>query len=126
MGVGTSENPDKREALSSMLTSGHTSFKMTVVSEPIAAKATKKLSVWRSVSEPLLFAVDVNLGSVGRVVTRSPLEREVLRFKSRACQIGHSVANGSPSLQHFLERSCVARRCNGAEMGPASSLHALA
>ena len=32
-----------------------------------------------------------------------------LRFKSRAGQIGHSVANGSPLLQHFFERSCVAR-----------------
>ena len=32
-----------------------------------------------------------------------------LRFKSRAGQIGHSVANGSPPLRHFVERSCVAR-----------------
>ena len=32
-----------------------------------------------------------------------------LRFKSRAGQIKHSVANGSPVLQHFFERSCVAR-----------------
>ena len=32
-----------------------------------------------------------------------------LRFKSRAGQIGHSVANGSPPLQHFFEWSCVAR-----------------
>ena len=32
-----------------------------------------------------------------------------LRFKSRAGQIGRSVANGSPSLRHFFERSCVAR-----------------
>ena len=32
-----------------------------------------------------------------------------LRFKSWACQIGHSVANGSLPLQHFFERSCVAR-----------------
>ena len=32
-----------------------------------------------------------------------------LRFKSRAGQIGHSVANGSPPLRHFFERSCVAR-----------------
>ena len=30
-----------------------------------------------------------------------------LRFKSRAGQIGLSVANGSPLLQHFFERSCV-------------------
>ena len=30
-------------------------------------------------------------------------------FKSRAGQIGHSVANGSPPLRHFFERSCVAR-----------------
>ena len=32
-----------------------------------------------------------------------------LRFKSRADQIEHSVANGSPPLRHFFERSCVAR-----------------
>ena len=32
-----------------------------------------------------------------------------LRFKSQAGQIGHSVANGSPPLRHFFERSCVAR-----------------
>ena len=30
------------------------------------------------------------------------------RFESRAGQIRHSVANGSPPLQHFFERSCVA------------------
>ena len=34
---------------------------------------------------------------------------ENLRFKSRAGQIGHSVANGSPPLRHFFERSCAAR-----------------
>ena len=32
-----------------------------------------------------------------------------LRFKFRAGQIGHSVANGSPPLRHFFQRSCVAR-----------------
>ena len=32
-----------------------------------------------------------------------------LRFKSRAGQIRHKVANGLPQLQHFYERSCVAR-----------------
>ena len=32
-----------------------------------------------------------------------------LRFKSRAGQIGHSVANGSPPLRRFFKRSCVAR-----------------
>ena len=39
-----------------------------------------------------------------------------MRFKSWADQIGHSVVNGSPLLQHFFERSCVAwaqRRGNG-------------
>ena len=30
------------------------------------------------------------------------------KFKSRAGQIEHSVANGSPPLRHFFERSCVA------------------
>ena len=33
-----------------------------------------------------------------------------LRFKSRAGQIGHSVANGLPPLRHFFERICVATR----------------
>ena len=52
---------------------------------------------------------------------------EDLRFKSRAGQIGHSVANhDSPTLQHFFEGSCVAHRRNDAEMGPANSLHASA
>ena len=32
-----------------------------------------------------------------------------LKFKSRAAQSGHSVASGSPPLQHFFERSCVFR-----------------
>ena len=32
---------------------------------------------------------------------------EGLRFKSRAEQIGHSVANRMPSLHHFFEKSCV-------------------
>ena len=32
-----------------------------------------------------------------------------LRFKSQAGQIKHSVVNGSPSLQHFFERKCVAQ-----------------
>ena len=31
-----------------------------------------------------------------------------LKFKSRAGQIGLSVANGSPPLQHFFEWTCVA------------------
>ena len=48
-----------------------------------------------------------------------------LRLKSRAGQIGHSVANVSPPLQLFFEWSCVAQ-CNYAEMGPANSLHASA
>ena len=32
-----------------------------------------------------------------------------LRFKSRAGQIRHRVANDLPPLQHFFERSCGAR-----------------
>ena len=32
-----------------------------------------------------------------------------LKCKFRAGQIGRSVANGSPPLRHFFERSCVAR-----------------
>ena len=49
-----------------------------------------------------------------------------LRFKFLASQIGRSVANGSPPLQHFFKRSCVAHRRNEAEEGPANLLHALA
>ena len=48
-----------------------------------------------------------------------------LRFKSRGGQIGHKIANGSLPLRHFFEKSCVARRCNDAEMVPINSLHAL-
>ena len=49
-----------------------------------------------------------------------------LRFKSRAGQIEHSVANGSPPLRHFFQKSCVGvlPGHNDAEMGPANSLHA--
>ena len=32
-----------------------------------------------------------------------------LRFKSQADQMEHSVANDSPPLRHFFERSCVAQ-----------------
>ena len=32
-----------------------------------------------------------------------------LRFKSRARQIGHSVAHGLSQLRHFFEKSCVTR-----------------
>ena len=46
-------------------------------------------------------------------------------MKSRTGQIERSVANGSPPLRHFFERSRVARRCNEAEMDHANSLHAL-
>ena len=31
-----------------------------------------------------------------------------LRLKSRAGQIGHSIANGSPPLGRYFERSCAA------------------
>ena len=48
-----------------------------------------------------------------------------LRFKSQAGQVERSVANGSPPLRHFFERSCVALR-NDVEMDPANSLHTLA
>ena len=42
-------------------------------------------------------------------VTYLSMEREVLRFKPRAGQIRHSVANGSPPLRCLFEKSCVAR-----------------
>ena len=32
-----------------------------------------------------------------------------LKFRSRTRQIGHSVANGMPLLQHFCQRNCIAR-----------------
>ena len=44
-------------------------------------------------------------------------------FKSRAGQFRHSVANGSPLLQHLIESSCVACRRNDAELNFANSLH---
>ena len=40
--IDSSEHADRREALSSMLTSGHTSFKLTVVSEPIADEGAEE------------------------------------------------------------------------------------
>ena len=48
---------------------------------------------------------------VGQTIdlTSLSLEREGLRFKSRASHIGHGVANSSPPLQHFFKRSCVAQ-----------------
>ena len=46
-----------------------------------------------------------------------------LRFKSRTVHVGYSVANGSPLLRHFFQRSGVARRRNDAEMGPTNSSH---
>ena len=46
-----------------------------------------------------------------------------LNFKTRAGQIGCSVANGSSRLQHF-EKSCIASKRNDVKMGPATSLHA--
>ena len=51
---------------------------------------------------------------------------EGLRFKSRAGQIRHSVADGSPLLQHFIGKSSLARTRNDAEMGLANSLLASA
>ena len=47
-----------------------------------------------------------------------------LRFKSRAGQIGHNIANGPSPLQHFFDWSGVVHRSNDSEMGPANSLHA--
>ena len=51
-----------------------------------------------------------------------------LRFKSWVGQIGRSVANSSPPLQHFFERSCVVRAqwCGLVEMDPENSLHSSA
>ena len=47
-------------------------------------------------------------------------------FKPWLGQIARSVANGSPPLRHFLERSFVARRRDNAKMGPVRYLHASA
>ena len=66
---------------------------------------------------------------VGQTVnlTSLSLEREGLRFKSRASHIGHSIANSSPPLQHFFKGSCVdrAQEHGDAKMGPTKSSHAL-
>ena len=56
-----------------------------------------------------IFSIKRKVYAVGRAVTILSLEREIQRFKSRGGQIRHSVANGSPLLQHFFERSCVSR-----------------
>ena len=51
------------------------------------------------------------ISSTNRPVSRSSIvivsEMGGLSFKFRIGQIAHSVANGSSSLQHFFERSCV-------------------
>ena len=53
----------------------------------------------------------------GQVVERQRVRLwKDLRFKYRAGQTGHSVANGSPPLRQFFERSCVARWRNYAKM----------
>ena len=49
-----------------------------------------------------------------------------MRFKSRAGQIGHSVANGSPPLRYFSEKRAVLPGRNDAEIGPVNLLHASA
>ena len=43
-----------------------------------------------------------------------------LRFKSRAGEIGHKVANDLLPLEHFFEKSCVTRRLNDVEIGRAA------
>ena len=48
-----------------------------------------------------------------------------LRLKSRAGQSGHSVANGSPPMQHLLKEDVLPRRID-AEIGPKNSLQVLA
>ena len=46
-----------------------------------------------------------------------------LRFKSRADQIGHSLANSSPSLQYFFESSCMPTSAKRKKVPPARSGH---
>ena len=47
-------------------------------------------------------------------------------MQNSAYQIEHSVANGSPPLRHFIERSCVAGARNDAEMlGSAKTFYTL-
>ena len=59
---------------------------------------------------------------VGRTVARSSLKREGLRFKSRAGQMGHSVANGCCNIS--LKRAAVLTGRNFVLIiGPANSLH---
>ena len=52
-------------------------------------------------------------------------DTEGIKLKSWASQIGQSVANDSPPLQHFFNGSCVAWS-NVAKMGLANSLLASA
>ena len=58
---------------------------------------------------------------IGLAVTCSTLVR-----KSQADQIGHSVANGSPPLRNFFEKSYVSCRRNDVELSPANFLQAWA
>ena len=68
-------------------------------------------------------AQTLQLSYISRAVMRSPLE-----WKGWGSNLGpiksDTVANVSPPLRHFLERSCVVCRRNGAGIGPAKSLHA--
>ena len=52
-------------------------------------------------------------------------EAKGLRFKSRTVQIGLNVANGSPPLRQFYQRSCIVRAQWRAD-GPENSLHTAA
>ena len=69
---------------------------------------------------PFSQSISFKTRQFGRAIMRSSLERRP------EIQIGHSVANGSPPMRHFFEKSCVACRHNNAEMGLANSLHASA
>ena len=93
------------------------------------------MKIWHSgcpVSEnwSLLWFVIQQIYSLGKPASRSSSNAFVsgavgLRFKSRAGQIKPSVTNGSPTLQHFFEKSCVAQAQWRGD-GPTNSLHASA
>ena len=55
--------------------------------------------------------LSLNLSTISRPVGRAVMHLFLAGsqgFKSRAGQVGHSVGNGSPPLQRFFERNCVA------------------
>ena len=65
---------------------------------------------------------------IGQLVERQHvrLSRRCVIYKSQVGRIEYGIANGSPPLEHFFKRSCVACWRNDPGMDPANQLHASA